>query len=241
MLFVFQARDDFSRLRSLIGIFSFTLLGYIFSYDKTAIKWRPVICGFTLQVLLGVCCIRWDAGRAFFQCFSDKIVDFLHYSKQGSAFVFGDFLVHDDPTFAFATLPTLFYFSMFISMLYYLGTMQWVLIKSGRALQSILGTTVCESVIAAGDVFLGLSESTLVIRPYVHLLTHSESHAVMVSGFATVSGTTLVAYLAYGAEAFHLVTASVMAAPASLFFAKLFYPETEKSLTSSDNIEMEKS
>lgn len=119
--------------------------------------------------------------------------------------------------------------------------MQWVLFKLGWILQSILGTTVCESVNAAGNIFLGMSEGPLLVKPYLKLLTESEIHAIMVSGFATVSGTVLLAYISFGAEASHLVTASVMAAPASLFFSKLFFPETEESQTSSGNIQMEKS
>lgn len=119
--------------------------------------------------------------------------------------------------------------------------MQWFLLKLGWMLQMALGTTVCESVTAAANIFLGMSESPLLIRPYIKLLTHSEIHAVMTSGFATVSGTVLAAFINYGAEPAHLITASVMAAPAALCYSKLFYPETEKSKTTSDNMEMEKS
>lgn len=155
--------------------------------------------------------------------------------------MFGDYIVLELQVFAFAALPTIFFFSLCISVLYYLGIMQWVLFKLGWILQSILGTTVCESVNAAGNIFLGMSEGPLLVKPYLKLLTESEIHAIMVSGFATVSGTVLLAYISFGAEASHLVTASVMAAPASLFFSKLFFPETEESQTSSGNIQMEKS
>lgn len=213
----------------------------MFSVDKFSIRWRPVLCGFTLQLLLGILCIRWDVGRTVFKCFGDRVVTFLSYALEGSTFVFGKFLVSDQYTFAFATLPTVFYFSFIISILYYLGTMQWLLKNLGWTLQSILGTTVCESINAAGNIFLGQTESPMLIRPYIRYLTHSEIHTIMVSGFATVSGTTLAAYISYGAEPYHLITASVMAAPASLFFSKLFYPETEESMTSSENIKMEKS
>lgn len=176
-----------------------------------------------------------------FECFGDKVAQFLDYSKDGASFVFGNFLVIDEKVFAFAALPTIFFFSLCISVLYYLGTMQWVLFKLGWILQAIMGTTVCESVNAAGNIFLGMSEGPLMIKPYIKLLTHSEIHSIMVSGFATVSGTVLAAYISFGAEAQHLITASVMAAPASLFFSKLIYPETEESKTSSGNIQIEKS
>lgn len=86
-----------------------------------------------------------------------------------------------------------------------------------------------------------MAEAPLIFKPYIKLLTESELHAIMVSGFATVSGSVLVAYISFGAEAQHLITASVMAAPASLFFSKLFWPETETSQTAADNIQLGKS
>lgn len=119
--------------------------------------------------------------------------------------------------------------------------MQWVLFKLGWMLQSLLGTTVCESVNAAGNIFLGQTESPLVIRPYIKSLTHSEIHSVMTAGMSTVSGSVLAAYISFGAQPQHLITASVMAAPASLFFSKLVYPEHEVSNTSAGNIQLEKS
>lgn len=204
-------------------------------------KLRPVVCGAILQFLLGIFCIRWTVGRTIFECFGDKVAAFLNFGLNGASFVFGDFLVIEENVFAFSALPTIFFFSLCISVLYYLGAMQWVLLKLGWILQSILGTTVCESVNAAGNIFLGMSEGPLIIKPYIKSLTHSEIHAIMVSGFSTVSGTVLAAYISFGAEAQHLITASVMAAPASLFFSKLMFPETEESKTTSGNIVMEKS
>lgn len=200
-----------------------------------------MVCGVILQFLLGIFCIRWSVGRAIFECFGKKVADFLDYGKEGAQFVFGGFLVGELGVFAFAVLPIIFFFSLCISMLYYLEAMQWILFKLGWILQSILGTTVCESVNAAGNIFLGMSEGPLIIKPYIKSLTESEFHAIMVSGFATVSGSVLAAYISFGAEPQHLITASVMAAPATLAFSKLFYPETEESQTSSGNIQMEKS
>lgn len=92
-----------------------------------------------------------------FKCLGDKVAEFLEYAKAGAAFVYSDFLVTDKQVFAFAVLPTIFFFSLCISVLYYLGAMQWVLFKLGWILQSIMGTTVCESVNAAGNIFLGMT------------------------------------------------------------------------------------
>lgn len=241
LLIIFVTRDDFNRLHSLIGIVSLILFGYVFSHDKLAVKWRTVICGLTFQLLLGIFCIRWEVGRMIFKCLADKVTVFLNYSKEGAAFVFGDFLVNDQSTFAFAILPTIFFFSLCVSVLNYMGVMQSFIMKLGWVFQATLGTTVCESIAAAGNIFLSQVECPLLISPYIRLLTHSEIHSIIVSGFATVSGAVLAAYISYGAEAQHLITASVMAAPAALYCAKLFYPETEQSQTKSSNIKLEKS
>ncbi|XP_017065993.1 solute carrier family 28 member 3 [Drosophila eugracilis] len=236
----FETRNDTQKLVSLVGPCFFILCGYVFSTKRSAIKWRIVITGITCQFLLGIFCIRWDVGRKIFECLGNKVATFLGYATEGAEFVFGEFLVKND-VFAFAILPVIFFFSFFISILYYLGTMQWVVIKLGWILQQLLGTTVCESVTAAANIFLGMSESPLLIRPYINKLTKSEIHSIMVSGFATVSGTVLAAYLSFGASAAHLITSSVMAAPATLAISKLYMPETEESQTSSDSIELEKS
>ncbi|KAH8320415.1 hypothetical protein KR067_002810 [Drosophila pandora] len=236
----FETRDDRQKLISLVAPCFFILCGYVFSTKRAAIQWRVVITGITAQFLLGIICIRWEVGRKIFECLGNKVATFLGYGTDGALFVFGDFLVDND-VFAFAILPVIFFFSFFISILYYLGAMQWVVIKLGWILQSLLGTTVCESVTAAANIFLGMSESPLLIRPYINKLTKSEIHSIMVSGFATVSGTVLAAYLSFGASAAHLITSSVMAAPATLAISKLYMPETEESQTTSESIELEKS
>lgn len=119
--------------------------------------------------------------------------------------------------------------------------MQVIVQKLGWILQALLGTTVCESVMSAGNIFLGITESAFLIQPYIRLLTHSEFHAILSSGFATVAGTLLGAYVSFGAESSHLITSTVMAAPGALCFSKLFWPETEESQTKADNLVLEKS
>jgi pyrimidine nucleoside transport protein len=213
----------------------------MFLASPRRINWRPVICGAMFQFILGVLFIRWPVGRSVFQCFGEKVAQFLEYGKEGAAFVYGEFIVFELVVFAFAILSVIYFFSLWVSVLYYLGAMQWILFKLGWILQSIMGTTVCESVNAAGNIFLGQSESPLMIKPYLKYLTHSEIHAIITSGFSTVAGTAFAAYISFGADPAHLITASVMAAPASLFFSKLVYPETEVSRTSSSNITLEKS
>lgn len=237
----FDTVDSRRRLQSLIGIGVLLSFGFVFSAYPTKIRLRPVISGFACQLLLGMLCIRWEVGRNIFKCFGDKAAAFLNFSIAGSTFVYGYFLSVTEGVFAFAVLSVIFFVSFIISILYYLGAMQWFVMKMGWLLQTLIGTTVCESLTCAANIFLGMSESPLLIKPYIKYLTRSEIHVIMSSGFATVSGSVLAAYISYGAEPAHLVTSSVMAAPAALCFAKLFYPETEVSKTDAENIQLEKS
>ncbi|XP_059226273.1 solute carrier family 28 member 3 [Stomoxys calcitrans] len=236
----FETRDYPEKLKGLVAPCFFIVCGFLFSTKRAAIKWRIVVTGVTSQFLLGIICIRWSVGRSIFECVGNKTATFLGFADEGSRFVYGDTIL-DQGVFAFAILSVIYFFSFFISILYYLGAMQWVVIRLGWILQQMLGTTVCESVTAAANIFLGMSESPMLIRPYIKILTASEIHSIMVSGFATVSGTVLAAYLSFGANAAHLITSSVMAAPATLAISKLYMPETEESKTSSDNIQLEES
>ncbi|KAK2577185.1 hypothetical protein KPH14_003341 [Odynerus spinipes] len=229
-----------NRLISGLGVIVLLLLGWLFSKHPAHINWRPVLCGLLMQFLFGLLTIRWSVGRAIFECISNKVAIFLDFAKEGAAFIFSEELVGKG-VFAFSVLPVIFFFSFFIQVLYYLGVMQWIIMKLGWGLQRILGTTLCESLNCAANTFIGMSESPLLIKPYINKLTSSEIHAVMCSGFATVSGTVFAAYIGFGAQPAHLLTASIMSAPASLCYSKLFYPETEKSQTDLDNIQLEKS
>ncbi|XP_063984863.1 uncharacterized transporter YutK-like isoform X2 [Diachasmimorpha longicaudata] len=237
---IYDTIDSRDRLISCLGFVIILLFGFVFSKHPTQINWRPVIWGIILQFLFGLLTIRWEIGRQIFGCLSNKVAMFLDYAKDGASFVFSPALVNNG-VFAFSVLPVIFFFSFMIQILYYWGAMQWVIMKLGWALHSIMGTTVCESLNSAANTFLGMTESPLLIKPYISKLTTSEIHAVMCSGFATVSGTVLAAYISFGAQPSHLITASVMSAPAALCYSKLFYPETEKSQTTFKNIPLQKS
>ena len=147
------------------------------------------MCGFFVQFLLAVVCLRWGTGRSVFNCIGDKIQIFLDYSLEGSAFVYGNLLVNVETVFAFRVrhsdvlnkifnksnsfeqvLSVLLFFSFIISILYYLGLMHIFVLKIGWLLQSLIGTTVCESLVAAANIFLGLSESPLLIQPYIKVI-----------------------------------------------------------------------
>lgn len=234
-----DSKDDRLRLQSLIGVVVLMVFGFVFSIAPKKIKWRHVAWGMALQFILGLMILRWPFGRSVFECLAAKVATFLAFTDAGSAFVFG-YLAVPDAIFAFSVLPVILFFSFCIQILYYYGVMQWVVLKLGWFLQVTIGTTACESINAAANIFLGQTEAPLLIKPYIPIMTKSELHAVLTGGFATVAGSVMAAYISFGVNPAHLLSASVMSAPAALAFSKLFYPETKKSQTDVKNIQMVK-
>ncbi|KAI4572836.1 hypothetical protein MJG53_012674 [Ovis ammon polii x Ovis aries] len=152
---------------------------------------------------------------------------FLSYTESGSSFVFGEALVKD--VFAFQVLPIIVFFSCAMSVLYYVGLMQWVIMKISWLMQITMGTTATETLSVAGNIFVSQTEAPLLIRPYLADMTLSEIHVVMTGGYATIAGSLLGAYISFGIDAASLIAASVMAAPCALALSKLVYPEVEES------------
>jgi len=227
------------RLMSLLGLLIFTLIGFLFSKHRSQVKWRPVIWGFGLQFVFGLLILRTSPGRSFFKWLGDRVTLFLAFSDSGAKFIFGDLV--SNRYFAFKVLPVVIFFSAFVYMIYYLGIMQVVITKIAWLMQISMGTSAAESLNAAGNIFIGQTESPLLIRPFLLDLTKSEIHAVMTGGFATIAGSVLGAYIIFGVSASHLLSASVMSAPAALALSKLMYPETEVPKTKDvDSIEIEK-
>ncbi|XP_077105068.1 solute carrier family 28 member 3 [Ranitomeya variabilis] len=219
------AKMGSNQLISFGGLVMYILLMLIFSKHPTKVHWRQVFWGIGLQFLLGLLILRTKPGFDAFDWLGIQVQTFLEYSNTGSKFVFGEKYV--DHFFAFKVLPIVIFFSTVMSMLYYLGFMQWLIKKVGWLMQITMATTPTESLVAAGNIFVGQTESPLLIRPYLEHLTKSEIHAVMTAGFATIAGSVLGAYISFGVSSSHLLTASVMSAPAALAIAKLFWPETE--------------
>ncbi|KFQ24003.1 Solute carrier family 28 member 3, partial [Mesitornis unicolor] len=203
------------------------------------IYWRPVFSGVVLQFILGLLILRTKVGFDVFNWLGIQTQTFLEYSDTGAKFVFGE--KYMDHFFAFKVLPIVVFFSTVTSMLYHVGFMQWLIAKVGWIMQIFMGTTPVESLVAAGNVFVGQTETPLMVRPYLPYITKSELHAVMTAGFSTIAGSVLGAYISFGVSASHLLTASVMSAPASLAISKLFWPETEKSTVTSSSLKMAKS
>ncbi|NXO20767.1 S28A3 protein, partial [Cisticola juncidis] len=238
---VFDTTKQGSRqLVSFGGLVMYVLLMLIFSKYPTRVAWRPVFSGIGMQFILGILILRTKVGFDVFNWLGIQIQTFLEYSDAGAKFVFGD--KYTDHFFAFKVLPIVVFFSTVMSMLYHVGFMQWLIGKVGWIMHVFMGTTPVESLVAAGNIFVGQTESPLLVRPYLPYITKSELHAVMTAGFSTIAGSVLGAYISFGVSSSHLLTASVMSAPAALAVSKLFWPETEKPLvTLRSGIQMAKS
>ncbi|XP_014698110.1 sodium/nucleoside cotransporter 1 [Equus asinus] len=215
------------QLVSFAGICVFIGLLFACSKHHRAVSWRAVSWGLGLQFILGLFVIRTEPGFTAFQWLGDQIQIFLRYTEAGSSFVFGDTLVKD--VFAFQVLPIIIFFSCIMSVLYYVGLMQWVILKIAWLMQVTMGTTATETLSVAGNIFVSQTEAPLLIRPYLADMTLSEIHVVMTGGYATIAGSLLGAYISFGIDAASLIAASVMAAPCALALSKLVYPEVEES------------
>ncbi|EHA99686.1 Solute carrier family 28 member 3, partial [Heterocephalus glaber] len=213
-------------LVSFGGLVMYIVLLFLFSKHPTRVYWRPVCWGIGIQFVLGLLILRTKPGFIAFDWLGRQVQTFLGYTDAGAVFVFGE--KYTDHFFAFKILPIVVFFSTVMSMLYYLGLMQWIIRKVGWTMLVTMGSSPIESVVAAGNIFVGQTESPLLVRPYLPHVTRSELHAIMTAGFATIAGSVLGAYISFGVSSTHLLTASVMSAPASLAVAKLFWPETEK-------------
>jgi CNT family concentrative nucleoside transporter len=217
------------RLISLLGLITFVAIAYALSVNRQAIRWRTVLWGIGLQLFFALFILRTGPGLVLFKFLGDRVNDFLNFADVGSAFVFGDnFQEH---FFAFKILPTIIFFSACITLLYHYGILQRVVQGVAWVMMRTMKTSGAESLSSAANIFVGQLEAPMLIKPYIAGMTNSELHAVMTGGFATIAGGVLAAYISFGIPVEHLLSASVMSAPASLAISKLLYPETEKSAT----------
>lgn len=214
---------------SLLGLFTFIGISYLGSNNRKLIPWNTVLWGTAIQLLSGVFLLKTALGLRLFQFLGSLAVEFLNFSDAGAELVFGEGF--EEHFIAFKILPTVIFFSAFISLLYHynilprlVAAMAWVMMKTMK-------TSGAESLSSAANIFVGQTEAPLTIKPYLSSLTRSELHAVMTGGFATIAGGVMAAYISFGIPAEHLLAASVMSAPAALAIAKIFYPETEQPQT----------
>lgn len=214
---------------SLLGLFVFVGISYLCSVNRQAVRWHPVLWGIGLQFILAVLILKTKPGFAVFEFLGKSVSQFLNFSDQGAKFVFGE--AFQDHFIAFKVLPTIIFFSSFISILYHYGFLQKIVEAVAWVMMRTLKTSGSETLSCSANIFIGQTEAPLLIKPYISTLTNSELHAVMTGGFATIAGGVMAAYISFGIPAEHILAASVMSAPAALAISKLFYPETEISLT----------
>ena len=217
------------RFTGILGLIAMLALGYIFSTNRRAIRLKTVGWGLGLQVVFAFFVLKVDIGRALFQKAGDAVNKLLSYAFAGSQFVFGDLGKqgsHFGFYFAFQVLPTVIFICALFAVLYYIGIMQIVIKAAAWFMTRFMGVSGAESLNVAASIFMGQTEAPQTIRPFLPDLTYSELMTVMTSGMAHVSGSIMAAYIAFGIEPKHLLSAVIMTAPGTLLMAKMLVPET---------------
>lgn len=217
-------------LTSLLGLVTIIALAWLMSSHKGKFPWRIVCSGLALQAVFAVLILKTPYGKWVFEQVDLVFVGLLNSVDEGARFMFGENFT--DHFFAFRVLPTIIFFSAFMSIFYYLGVIQKVVGLLAIVMQKTLGTSGAETLSSAANIFVGQTEAPLVIRPYISTMTTSELNAVMVGGFATMAGGVLGALSAMGINAGHLLSASVISAPGALLLAKVMQPEVDTPKTS---------
>jgi CNT family concentrative nucleoside transporter len=214
------------RLVAAFGVFALIGIAWAVSRDRRRFPLRVVAWGLALQLGLALLLLRTAPGRAFFVGVSDGVAGIVAYTDQGVRFVFGP-LRDVGFSFALGVLPVIVFMGSLFGMLYHLGVVQAVVRVLARGLERTMGTSGAESLSTVAEVFLGMTEAPLLIRPYLERMTESELFTVMTAGMATVAGSVLIAYaqMLGGEYGGHLVTASLLSAPAAVLVSKVMIPE----------------
>lgn len=235
-------------LISLLGLFVMLGFAWLMSSHKTRVNWKLVAMGLGLQLLLAAILFQsqyWTFGGVFPEGILFAGVEFFFreitlYVESGAGFVFrANGIVEGNPTdpmtlvktFAFGVLPTVIFFAALMSILYHIGIMTRIIQFMAWIMQKTLGTSGAESLAAAANVLVGHTEAPLVVRPYIATMTRSELNALMVGGFATITGSLMAIFVAQGISAGHILTACIISAPAALVIAKIMQPEIDEPET----------
>jgi CNT family concentrative nucleoside transporter len=236
------------RLQPVAGLALVLALGYCFSSARWAIDYRTVAWGLTLQFLFAVIVLKTGAGRQAFQAAGAVITRILNFAFVGSSFVFGPLgnpqawprimtaVLGEEGAqygviFAFQVLPTIIFIAALFAMLYYFGVMQVIVRVFAVVMRRFMRASGAETLNVAASIFMGQTEAPLTIRPFLPRMTESELMTVMTAGMAHISGGIMAAYILFGIEAQHLLTAVIMTAPGTLMMAKIFVPETRQPET----------
>ena len=218
-----------TRLIPILGMMVILATATLLSKNRKAIPWRTVGIGLALQILVALFVLRTGLGYNLMTKVSGAFVNVLNCSFAGSEFIFGDLGKHQSSfgfVFAFQALPMIVYVAALMSILYYIRVIPFLVTLTGRAMMKLLGTSGAESLEVAASILMGQTEAPLVIRPYLKDLTESELMTIMTAGMAHIAGSVFGAYVLFGAEARHLLTAVVMNAPGNIVLSKMLGPET---------------
>jgi concentrative nucleoside transporter, CNT family len=221
------------RFTGILGLIVVVGLAYLFSTNRRAIRFKTLAWGLGLQLLFAVFVLKIDFGRRLFQKAGDAVTQLLSYAYAGSHFVFGDLAKPGSQLgyFAFGVLPTVIFIAAFFAVLYHFGIMQIIIRIFAWVMTRVMGASGAESLNVAASIFMGQTEAPLTIRPFLPDLTRSELMTVMTSGMAHVSGGIMAAYISFGIDPKHLLSAVIMTAPGTLLMAKMLVPETEQAKT----------
>jgi len=229
-------------LIGLLGIVLLLGIAWLFSEHRSQVQWQTVTVGLGLQLALAIFVLWVPFGKTVFETLGAGFVKLVGFTQAGSSFIFGDLADADEFGFivAFQVLPTIIFFASLMACLYHLGVMQKIVELMARVMVRFMKVSGSESLATAANSFVGQTEAPLVVRPFINGMTRSELFALMTGGMATIAGGVLAAYVLLlggtdpAAQAFyakHLISASIMAAPAALVVAKLILPEREPSET----------
>src|SRR5258708_5377711 len=217
------------RLRGVLGMVAILAIGFGLSSNRKRISRRVVAWGLGLQLTFAVFVLRIPVGQWLFSKLGAAVTWLLSFSYAGSSFVFGEIGKQHSSiglVFAFQVLPAIIFVSALFAILYYLGVMQVVVKGFAILMNKVMGASGAESLNVAASIFMGQTEAPLTIRPFLPNMTQSELMTVMTAGMAHVSGSIMAAYIAFGIEARHLLTAVIMTAPGTIMMAKIIEPET---------------
>jgi concentrative nucleoside transporter, CNT family len=234
-------------LRALGGLVFIIAIGFIFSSNRKAIDWKLILVGILLQIVFGLLIAKVEFVQSAFEYVSAQFITFLSFAQKGAEFLYGDLAKNSNDVpgtkhnlgflFAFQTLPSVIFFSAVSAGLYHLGILQRVVYGFAWVMTKTMRLSGSESLSVAGDIFMGQTEAPLLVRPFIPRMTTSELHCLMVGGMATIAGSVFLAFVSFlgGGDpvektkfATHLLTASIMSAPAAVVLAKLFLPETQE-------------
>src|SRR5712672_1760966 len=233
------------RFTGLIGLVVLLGVAYALSTNRKAIRLRTIAWGIGLQFFFAFLVTKYSYGQIVMEKAGNAVNHLLSYGSEGAKFVFGTLgaggpiLSLDNApapfkvgfVFAFQVLPTIIFIAAFVAVLYYYGVMQFIIKQVAKFMTRVMGVSGAESLDVAASIFMGQTEAPLTIRPFLPKLTRSELMTVMTAGMAHISGGIMAAYVAFGVEARHLLTAVIMTAPGTLLISKMLVPETEQPKT----------